>query len=91
MNRSLYVDNLVFTVFFPLCHFFFQITEPNLPLHLFGLQMKTTISRATSRNDMITVRDSLEIAAQIHRKDHADVFDYIQRHLGPLPVWDEMR
>ncbi|KAG0581684.1 hypothetical protein KC19_4G271700 [Ceratodon purpureus] len=53
--------------------------------------MKTTISRAFSRNDMTTIRDSLEIASEIHRKDHASVTDYLQRHLGALPVWDEPR
>jgi hypothetical protein len=53
--------------------------------------MKITISRATSRNDMTTVRDSLEIASEIYRKDHASVTDYVQRHLGALPVWDDLR
>lgn len=53
--------------------------------------MKTTISRAASRNDMKIVRHSLEIASEIHRKDHANVTDYIQRHLGALPVWDDLR
>jgi hypothetical protein len=54
-------------------------------------QIKTTVSRATSRNDMETVRDALEIAFQVHRKDRSGVDDFIQRHLETLPVWDEFR
>ena len=65
--------------------------KTSLLLPFVALQMKTTISRATSRNDMTTVRDSLEIASEIHRKDHASVTDYVQRHLGALPVWDDLR
>ncbi|CAM6088951.1 unnamed protein product [Calypogeia fissa] len=53
--------------------------------------IKTTVSRATSRNDMDTVRDALEIAFQVHRKDISGVSDNIQRHLEALPVWDEFR
>ncbi|BBN12485.1 protein MpSCD [Marchantia polymorpha subsp. ruderalis] len=53
--------------------------------------IKTTVSRATSRDDMVTVRDSLEIAFQVHKKDMAGIPDYIQRHLGTLPVWNDPR
>ncbi|KAL3688572.1 hypothetical protein R1sor_014881 [Riccia sorocarpa] len=53
--------------------------------------IKTTVGRATSRNDMGTIRDSLEIASQVHKKDMAGISDYIQRHLGTLPVWSESR
>ncbi|KAL2624334.1 hypothetical protein R1flu_008579 [Riccia fluitans] len=53
--------------------------------------IKITVSRATSRNDMGTVRDSLEISFQVHKKDMAGISDYIQRHLGTLPVWNEPR
>ncbi|KAH9556185.1 hypothetical protein CY35_07G012700 [Sphagnum magellanicum] len=53
--------------------------------------MKTTINRATMRGDMPTVCGALEITAEIYRKDLGNVTDYIQRHLGTLPVWDELR
>ncbi|KAH7296013.1 hypothetical protein KP509_26G004000 [Ceratopteris richardii] len=53
--------------------------------------MKTTISRAISRNDMITVRAALEFSAVVWRKDVGSVTDYIQRHLYVLPIWDEFR
>ncbi|GLJ48583.1 hypothetical protein SUGI_1024890 [Cryptomeria japonica] len=53
--------------------------------------LKTAISRATSRNDMITVMDALEISADIYKRDDNNVPDYVQRHLGLLPAWDEVR
>eukprot|EP01018_Ginkgo_biloba_P036033 Gb_36258 [translate_table: standard] len=53
--------------------------------------LKTAISRATSRNDMGTVRDALEISADIYKKDVNNVPDYVQRHLGTLSAWDELR
>lgn len=40
---------------------------------------------------MTTIRDMLEIASEIYRKDHASVTDYLQRHLGALPVWEDIR
>ncbi|KAJ7559413.1 hypothetical protein O6H91_04G083900 [Diphasiastrum complanatum] len=53
--------------------------------------IKTTIGRAMSRNDMSTVRDALEISAEVYRKDAWNISDYVQRHLGALPVWDDLR
>lgn len=53
--------------------------------------LKTAINRATSRNDMSTVRDALEVSAEMYRKDSNNVPDYIQRHLLPLSIWDELR
>eukprot|EP00250_Pteridium_aquilinum_P022196 c25321_g4_i1 orf=296-3940(-) len=53
--------------------------------------IKTTVSRAISRNDMVTIRASLEFSALVYRKDVGSVADIIQRHLGVLPIWDELR
>ncbi|ONK68944.1 uncharacterized protein A4U43_C05F17670, partial [Asparagus officinalis] len=53
--------------------------------------LKTAINRATSRNDMSTVRDALEVSAEMYRKDSNNVPDYVQRHLLPLSIWDELR
>ncbi|KAI5083987.1 hypothetical protein GOP47_0000156 [Adiantum capillus-veneris] len=53
--------------------------------------IKTTVSRAISRNDMVTIRAALEFSAVVYRKDVGSVADYIQRHLGVLPIWDELR
>ncbi|KAL6005912.1 Scytalone dehydratase [Asimina triloba] len=53
--------------------------------------LKTAISRATSRNDMLTVRDALEVSAEIFKKDSCNVSDYVQRHLLALSIWDELR
>lgn len=53
--------------------------------------IKTTVSRAISRNDMVTVRAALEFSAVVYRIDVGSVSDYIQRHLGVLPIWDESR
>lgn len=55
------------------------------------LQLKTAINRAAARNDMLTVRDALEVSAEIYRKDSNNVPDYVQRHLLPLSIWDELR
>lgn len=55
------------------------------------LQLKTAINRAATRNDMLTVRDALEVSAEIYRKDSNNVPDYVQRHLLPLSIWDELR
>ncbi|KAL9170293.1 hypothetical protein ABFS82_04G136000 [Erythranthe guttata] len=53
--------------------------------------LKIAISRATARNDMATVRDALEVSAEMHKKDVNNVPDYVQRHLRSLPIWDELR
>ncbi|XP_024518570.1 DENN domain and WD repeat-containing protein SCD1 isoform X2 [Selaginella moellendorffii] len=53
--------------------------------------VKTIVNRATSRNDMETVRDALEISAEVHRRDAGNILDFVQRHLGSLPVWDDIR
>ncbi|KAF5730372.1 putative F-box and wd40 domain protein [Tripterygium wilfordii] len=53
--------------------------------------LKTATSRATSRNDVSTIRDALEVSAQIYRKDANNVPDYIQRHLISLSIWEELR
>ena len=54
-------------------------------------QLKTAINRATSRNDMSTIRDALEVSAEMYRKDSNNVPDYVQRHLLSLSIWDELR
>ncbi|KAA8542690.1 hypothetical protein F0562_023811 [Nyssa sinensis] len=53
--------------------------------------LKTAISRATSRNDMATVRDALEVSAEMYKKDANYVSDYVQRHLRSLSIWEELR
>ncbi|GER51170.1 stomatal cytokinesis-defective 1 [Striga asiatica] len=53
--------------------------------------LKTAISRATARNDMPTIRDALEVSAEMHKKDVNNVPDYVQRHLRSLSIWDELR
>ncbi|KAK9277804.1 hypothetical protein L1049_027360 [Liquidambar formosana] len=53
--------------------------------------LKTAISRATSRNDMPTIRDALEVSAEMYKKDANNVSDYIQRHLLSLSIWEELR
>lgn len=53
--------------------------------------MKTTVSRATSRNDLSTVQDCLNLSSKIYWKENGSVPDYVERHLGVLPVWDELR
>lgn len=55
------------------------------------MQLKTAISRATSRNDMLTVRDAIEVSAEMFKKDANNVSDYIQRHLISLSIWEELR
>lgn len=55
------------------------------------MQLKTAISRATARNDMATIRDALEVSAEMHKKDVNNVPDYVQRHVRSLPIWDELR
>ncbi len=55
------------------------------------IQLKTAITRANSRNDMLTIRDALEVSAEMYKKDPNNVQDYVQRHLLSLPVWEELR
>ncbi|KAM7266773.1 hypothetical protein ACFE04_008939 [Oxalis oulophora] len=53
--------------------------------------LKTAINRATSRNDVSTVRDALEVSAEMYKKDTNNVSDYVQRHLISLSIWEELR
>lgn len=53
--------------------------------------LKTAITLATSRNDMSTVRDALEVSAEIYKKDANNVKDCVQRHLISLSIWEELR
>ncbi|XP_044476985.1 DENN domain and WD repeat-containing protein SCD1 isoform X2 [Mangifera indica] len=53
--------------------------------------LKTAISRATSRNDVSTIIDALEVSAEMFKKDANNVSDYIQRHLISLSIWEESR
>nr|AIG51125.1 stomatal cytokinesis defective 1 [Gossypium hirsutum] len=53
--------------------------------------LKTAISRATSRNDVLTIRDALEVSAEMYKKDVNNVPDYVQRHLISLSIWGELR
>ena len=39
--------------------------------------LKTAVSRATSRNDVSTIRDGLEVSAEIYKKDANNVPDYV--------------
>ncbi|KAG8379360.1 hypothetical protein BUALT_Bualt07G0080500 [Buddleja alternifolia] len=53
--------------------------------------LKTAVSRAIARSDMATIRDALEVSAEMHKKDVNNVPDYVQRHLRSLSIWDELR
>ncbi|KAJ7973907.1 DENN domain and WD repeat-containing protein SCD1 [Quillaja saponaria] len=53
--------------------------------------LKTAISHATSQNDMLIIRDALEVSAQMYKKDTNNVADYVQRHLISLSIWEELR
>nr|XP_043631013.1 DENN domain and WD repeat-containing protein SCD1 [Erigeron canadensis] len=53
--------------------------------------LKTAITRATSRNDIATIRDALEVSAEMYKKDRNNVADYVQRHLRSLAIWEELR
>ncbi|KAM0864365.1 hypothetical protein ACQ4PT_043966 [Festuca glaucescens] len=53
--------------------------------------LKTAITLASSRDDMSTIRDALEVSAEMYRKDPNNVQDYVQRHLLSLSVWEELR
>ncbi|XP_074278770.1 DENN domain and WD repeat-containing protein SCD1-like isoform X2 [Silene latifolia] len=52
--------------------------------------VKGVIIRAFTRNDMRTVRDALEVSAEIYRSDLNGVPDYIQRHLLSLSIWENI-
>ncbi|XP_020405170.1 DENN domain and WD repeat-containing protein SCD1 isoform X2 [Zea mays] len=53
--------------------------------------LKMAITLANSRNDLATIRDALEVSAEMYRKDPNNVQDYVQRHLLSLSVWEELR
>lgn len=53
--------------------------------------LKTAINRATSRNDLLTIRDALEVSSDMYKKDINNVADYVQRHLISLSIWEELR
>ncbi|XP_073225794.1 DENN domain and WD repeat-containing protein SCD1 isoform X3 [Cicer arietinum] len=53
--------------------------------------LKTAINRATSRNDLLTIRDALEVSSDMYKKDSNNVPDYVQRHLISLSIWEELR
>ncbi|CAA6666159.1 unnamed protein product [Spirodela intermedia] len=53
--------------------------------------LKTAISRAASRNDWATIRDALEVSAEMYKKDSNNVPDYVQRQLISLSIWDDSR
>uniref|UniRef100_A0A7C9F2R3 UDENN domain-containing protein n=1 Tax=Opuntia streptacantha TaxID=393608 RepID=A0A7C9F2R3_OPUST len=53
--------------------------------------LKTAITLATSRNDMPTIRDALEVSAEIYKKDANSISDFVQRHLLSLSIWEELR
>lgn len=61
------------------------------PHCIFRMQLKTAITRANSRSDLATIRDALEVSAEMYRKDPNNVQDYVQRHLLSLSVWEELR
>lgn len=53
--------------------------------------LKTAITLASSRDDVSTIRDALEVSAEMYRKDPNNVQDHVQRHLLSLSVWEELR
>ncbi|XP_010549132.1 PREDICTED: DENN domain and WD repeat-containing protein SCD1 [Tarenaya hassleriana] len=53
--------------------------------------LKMAVSRAISRNDVSTIRDALEVSAEMFKKDVNNVSDYVQRHLISLPIWEDLR
>lgn len=40
---------------------------------------------------MSTIRDALEVSAEMYKKDANNVSDYVQRHLISLSIWEELR
>ena len=73
-------------ILFSLLCWFLQTSQ-----HSLFLQLKTAITLASSRDDMSTIRDALEVSAEMYRKDPNNVQDYVQRHLLSLSVWEELR
>jgi hypothetical protein len=53
--------------------------------------LKMAVGRAASRSDLSTVRDALEVSAEMFKKDANNVSDYVQRHLISIPIWEELR
>ncbi|XP_024160964.1 DENN domain and WD repeat-containing protein SCD1 [Rosa chinensis] len=39
----------------------------------------------------MTIRDALEVSAEMFKKDGNNVSDYVQRHLISLSIWEELR
>ena len=60
-------------------------------MHICFLQLKTAISRAATRNDLSTIRDALEVSAEMFKKDPNSIPDYVQRHLISLSIWEDPR
>ncbi|EFH60017.1 predicted protein [Arabidopsis lyrata subsp. lyrata] len=48
--------------------------------------LKMDVGRAASRSDLSTVRDALEVSAEMVKKDANNVSDYVQRHLNILAI-----
>ena len=40
---------------------------------------------------MSTIRDALEVSAEMYKRDANNVSDYVQRHLISLSIWEELR
>ena len=40
---------------------------------------------------LVTVLQALEISAKLHRVDDAGCRDYVQRHIGALSIWGDIR
>ncbi|RDX78914.1 DENN domain and WD repeat-containing protein SCD1, partial [Mucuna pruriens] len=57
----------------------------------YAMKLKTAINRATSRNDLLTIRDALEVSSDMYKKDNNNVPDHVQRHLISLSIWEELR
>ncbi|KAI4347169.1 hypothetical protein L6164_008005 [Bauhinia variegata] len=53
--------------------------------------LKTAVNRATFRNDVLTIRDALEVSSEMYKNDINNVRDYVQRHLISLSIWEELR
>ncbi|XP_021736318.1 DENN domain and WD repeat-containing protein SCD1-like isoform X2 [Chenopodium quinoa] len=51
--------------------------------------VKELITCATYQNDMPTLREALEVSAEMYRKDFNNVSDYVQRHLISLSIWED--
>lgn len=40
---------------------------------------------------MSTIREALEVSAEMFKKDANNVSDYVQRHLISLSIWEDLR